>query len=74
MPKLRDAPAVIRSRLCLIGSPSLVYWHNRMKSKPKAALLPDKLNVPILINPGLEHSIKLSQEGLSRGGDTLTGR
>jgi regulator of protease activity HflC (stomatin/prohibitin superfamily) len=40
----------------------------------KMVLLPDKLNVPILINPGLEHSIKLSQEGLSRGDDTLTGR
>lgn len=40
----------------------------------KMVLLPDKLNVPILINHGLKQSRKLSQEGLSRSDDTLSDR
>jgi hypothetical protein len=40
----------------------------------KMVLLPDKLSGPILINLGLDQLRKLSQEGLSRGDDTLTGR
>jgi regulator of protease activity HflC (stomatin/prohibitin superfamily) len=40
----------------------------------KMVLLPDKLNVPILINPGLDQPRTLSQEGLGRGNDMLSGR
>jgi regulator of protease activity HflC (stomatin/prohibitin superfamily) len=40
----------------------------------KMVLLPDKLNVPILINPGLDQPRTLSQEGLGRGNDILSSR
>ena len=40
----------------------------------KMVLLPDKLNVPILINPGFDQSRTLSQEGLGRGEEMLPGR
>ncbi len=40
----------------------------------KMVLLPDKLDVPILINPGSEQPRAFSQEGLGRGEEMLSGR
>lgn len=40
----------------------------------KVVLLPDKLNVPVLINPGFDQSRTLSQEGPGRGEEMLPGR
>lgn len=40
----------------------------------KMVLLPDKLNVPILINSGFDQSRTLPQEGLGRGEEMLSGR
>jgi regulator of protease activity HflC (stomatin/prohibitin superfamily) len=40
----------------------------------KMVLLPDKLDVPILINPGSEQPRAFSQESLGRGEEMLSGR
>jgi len=40
----------------------------------KMVLLPEKLNVPILINPGFDQSRTLQQEGVGRGEEMLPGR
>jgi regulator of protease activity HflC (stomatin/prohibitin superfamily) len=40
----------------------------------KMVLLPDKLDVPILINPGSEQPRAFSQEGLGRAEEMLSGR
>ena len=40
----------------------------------KMVLLPEKLNVPILINPGFDQSRTLPQEGPGRGEEMLSGR
>lgn len=43
-------------------------------SNSKFVLLPDKLNVPILLNPGTDHSPAASHEEFRAGGDMHSGR